>query len=137
TYGYDADARQVLMVSPMLEDTRYYFDVDARQVAVTDPSGYTSDSLLDDDSRVQEAVDNDANVTLFSHDAMSRLLGQQVYNADGGPLVSSQGWTYDLAGTLLTETDGDNNVTHYHYDQAYRLQTTKVYDSVGILVHQT
>jgi len=110
----------------------YTYDLDNRLVQFTDVDGtqtyFTWDGANNKTSeRIVSATDpNAVRETQYRYDLNNRLI-EKIFDPNGLNII--QQTAYDLAGNVVSTTDGKGNVTQYYYDFANRLSQT--IDAVG------
>ncbi|HET9656648.1 MAG TPA: RHS repeat-associated core domain-containing protein [Kineosporiaceae bacterium] len=143
TYAYDAADRTVSVTDPLGHTTSYGYDAAGRRTSVTDPGGHTTGYGYDNAGQATTVTDARGKITTTGYDSLGRpatvtdpdghttvtvydSLGRRTRQDQGTsqPLTTTGTWTYDLAGNLLTDTDGNNHTTSYGYDDAGRRTST-------------
>ena len=120
TYAYDAADRLASTTDPTGRTTNYSYDAMSRRNAVSNPAisanpllrqAYTPDGLP------ASLTDANQNITNFAYDGFDRL-ATTTY-----PLGSTEAFTYDADGNVLTAKTRANQTITFSYDTLNRLQT--------------
>jgi RHS repeat-associated protein len=94
-----------------------------------------------DGNNLSTSTDGNGNVTTYTYDGGELVSTVVRANGSGGPgtgpVVSSSGERYDLAGNVTQYTDGDGNYTVSTYDAYGQVLTSKQYDASNTLLGST
>jgi YD repeat-containing protein len=85
SYGYDGINRNTKVIYPDLKEMNYTYDKNSNLITKTDPNG---------------------TVVTNTYDSMNRLTGRSISRGSGVGGVTSETYTYDALGRLITA--GDN-----------------------------
>ncbi len=96
-----------------------------------DPDGGVTTYAYDDRADPISVTDPDGNTTTMAYDGAGHLLTKTA----PPPISTSESWTYDVNGDVLTYTDGAGEATKYAYDSANRISS--VTDSAGDVTSYT
>jgi RHS repeat-associated protein len=145
SYAYDADNRLVATTYPDGNAESTAYDADGRMIGKTDTLGRSTDYGYDALGQLVQVTDALGNVTKYAYDETGAQISQQNANkrttSIGYDLVTSartawvlpdqstETWTDDAAGQILTRTDFAGQTTKYTYDKMARVLTRTYPDS--------
>ncbi|MGF7432046.1 DUF6531 domain-containing protein [Pasteurella bettyae] len=157
---YDYDSHKLThIVRPNQSEEKQHYDRHGNLIRYTDANGVDWQLKYGAFDLLTEKVDGEGNRWQYDYDKDSLKLSQvtnpkgetyrYVFNENGQVLeeidFTDNRWlySYNENGTLRTLTDGEGNVTHYEYDNAYhliRLMTVDdnflyTYDKIGRVTH--
>lgn len=138
-YSYGAGNRPVSVTDQLGNITEYHYDSAGRLISEKDAAGEKK-TVYDAYGNITERTDEEGGVIHFRYDGENRLTA--ALYPDGSSALR----TYDKAGNVASETDGNGNRMEYSYDKAGRLisitdgignRSTRSYDGVGRLIGET
>ncbi|MDE1852572.1 MAG: RHS repeat protein [Thaumarchaeota archaeon] len=141
-YNWMDKASQVTLPSGSVYS--YTYDSVGRPLSQTNPDGSRSTVYYNDNANTVVTKDPDGKEVAMSYDWNGRLEATLQFATATMPVGTSH--TYDLAGNLLSTTNGDGQVTTFRYDDLDRLTQVVnpdgnsmeyAYDGVGNLVSKT
>jgi len=129
TYTRDPATDLITSVTdPRLKVWNYGYDPQGNRTSIATPQGQTTTMTYDSSGRMESRVDPRGNApgrtpadykTTFTYDEANNM------TAVVNPLHTQTATTYDPAGHVLTQTDGNGHTTVYTYDNMNRLETVK------------
>lgn len=137
TFAYDSMGNCIEHVDPLGGVTRKAYTIRGKPTHIEYPDGTEESFIYSLSGDLIEQVAKNGMRTFYTYDYLSRVIQTDLWSATGDHLTTTKA-TYN-AFHLLTETDPNGIVTHYHYDAAGRLQqmvcaekkTEYLYDSLG------
>lgn len=115
-YTYDSEGKLVKVTDVLKKETTISYDTDARQTTVTNPKGSKDIYGYNEDgnpSKTVEDADNLKLTTTYEYD--NNNLVKKTDPNDQADDKSSEAYTYDKNGNILTETDALGKNT-YEYN---------------------
>ena len=115
--------------------TNYYYNArnELKETVQPSPDGTaprpTTQYGYDLDGNLTSETDTSGDVTSYAYDNLGRMISSTAPNPTTGQEAGSlltTGYSYDLVGNLLTETDPIGYVTTYGYDQANNLTSMRL-----------
>lgn len=131
--------------TPLGHKSTYTYDPFADLLTTTDPNGNVTKNSYDADQNPLTTTDAKGDVTTKTYDADNEVTSAVVTNPSKVTL-SSQSITYDAAGNVASQINGDSKTTTYAYDPLNRKisstdplgrTTTYTYDPVGNQLTET
>jgi RHS repeat-associated protein len=118
------------------------YDADNRKISETDPAdvnkkvfwGYDNAGRMNVEYRVSQYLTDATGKTVTDYDAVGRVIRQRVQSVvwTGSPTTyTDQQYTYNLAGELISQTDGRGYVTSYSYNSRGLVDTQTLPDADG------
>ena len=121
TYNYDNRGNLVSIVDPLGRTTSYQYDGINRNTKVIYPDLKEVVFTYDKNSNLATRTDPNGTVVTNTYDSMNRLTGRSISRGSGVGGVTSETYTYDALGRLVTA--GDN---------AYATLTGATYTGVAV-----
>ncbi len=124
-HTYDANGNRKTTTDPRGNTTTFSYDKRNRLTAVSYPDGGTKYLVYDARGNKIKEYDENGHITLFEYDSMSRV-AKQVRDMNGNGENDGRGidlvtsFTYNDAGSKLSETDPRGNTTIHEYDALQR-----------------
>jgi len=132
-YVYDERGNVLFKTDDSGNTWEYAYDSLDNLVATDNPDGTRRTASWDDRGDMVNETDENTRTTTYTYndrgqmvreallgryvdseyDSAGNLISTTISNANGSVTTSN---TYDLYGNVLTETDGEGNVTRYEYD---------------------
>lgn len=137
TTKYNVMSHPTVQTDPLGHETRVCYTIRGKPSRISHPDGSEESYHYNLDGTLHRHTAKNGSITTYTYDYLNRIIKTEVHSANG-ELFTSSSATYS-AFHLLSETDGEGNVTHYSYDGAGRLlslskgpkKTTYVYDTLG------
>jgi len=117
-FSYDAEDNLLSVTDPVGNVTTFEYDTLQRLITRTDPLGNATTFSYDAVGNQIEAIDRNGRRRTFDYDGLNRLTAENWF--EGVTQVRTIGFTYDLFGNLLTQTDPDSSYT-FTYDVLNRV----------------
>ncbi len=118
------------------------YDADNRKVSESDPAdvnkkvywSYDNAGRMTTEYRVSQYLTDATGKTVFDYDAAGRLVRKRVQSVvwTGNPVTyADEQFAYNLAGELVSQTDGRGYVTSYAYNSRGLLASQTLPDADG------
>lgn len=136
-YAWDANGRCIKVTAADGSATEFRYDADGNVVYVKDAEGIELNRVFDDAGQLVEETDSIGHIRRYTYSENGDVSSIEdehgrktsVRYADGlrkpeeilRPDGTSEHYSYDLSGNLLTYTDIYGAVLHYQYDELNRL----------------
>ncbi len=141
TYTYDSRQNVLTRTDPLGKITQYTYDANGFQTSVEDPLQHTTTRIYNQFGGVTSETDVlKSNTVTIAYDANFNPIQ---WNDQLGQFQAA---TYDLAGNMLSRTNGNNKTTNFSYDARGNLtqisaplnqNTRYTYDAMDRVASQT
>ena len=109
--------------TPLGHETTNTYDPFGDLLSTTDPLGNVTTNTYDTDQNPLTTTDPKGDVTTKTYDANNEVTSVVATNPSKVTLTS-QTTTYDAAGNVASQTNGDSNTTTYAYDPLNRVTSS-------------
>lgn len=117
---YDLAGRLIQVTDALNNSTTFAYDAAGNETSTTDPLNHTVTKTYDLAGRLSSITNRNGLRRDFTYDAVGRVLSETWYAADGVTVDDTLSYTYNLAGQLLTASNGLGAYT-FGYDAAGRV----------------
>lgn len=120
TLFYNDNHVQVKSIDALEKETIFGYDKNNRHLYTTDPLWHTSGQTYDDAGFIETKYDGENNTTTYEYDELGRTKyvyqTNHIYQTNEDEIITT-GYTYDLNGNVLTQTNGEEHTTAYVYNK--------------------